>query len=115
MKTGTIKDSILKALLIISGITLGLTSFNNCDAQSIVGKWHRTGTTQFKIDKATGKETPLFTAEQQKQYDQASSANEYNEQLEFKANNTYVSKVSAKGLDPTEHTEKYSLTGNIRG
>ena len=113
MKTRTQKDFILKAFLIISGITFGFASLNNCDAQSIVGKWHRTGTTQFKIDKATGKETPLFTAEQQKQYDQASSANEYNEQLEFKANNTYVSKVSAKGLDPTEHTEKYSLTGNI--
>jgi SepF-like predicted cell division protein (DUF552 family) len=113
MKTRTQKDSILKALLIISGITFGFASLNNCDAQSIVGKWHRTGTTQFRIDKATGKETPLFTAEQQKQYDQASDANEYNEQLEFKSNNTYVSKVSAKGSEPTEHTEKYSITGNI--
>ena len=103
----------LKALLIISGITFGFASLNNCDAQSIVGKWHRTGTTQFRIDKATGKETPLFTAEQQKQYDAATNANEYNELLEFKSNNTYVSKVSAKGVGPTEHAEKYSLSGNI--
>lgn len=112
MKTKTLNAFILKSLLIISSITFGFAGFTKCDAQSILGKWHRTGTTKFRIDKATGKETPLFTAEQQKQYDQATEANEYNELLEFKSNNTYVSKVSAKGTDPTERTEKYSLTGN---
>ena len=90
----------------------GVCSITKCDAQSIVGKWHRTGTTSFKIDKATGKQTPLFTAEQQKQYDEATAANEYNELLEFKSNNTYISNVSAKGRKPTERTEKYSLSGN---
>lgn len=103
----------LKVLLGIACITVGFAGLNKCNAQSIVGKWHRTGTSQFKIDKATGKETPLLTAEQQKQYDQASEANKYNEQLEFKSNNTYVSRVSAEGLEETEHTEKYSITGNI--
>jgi putative NADH-flavin reductase len=66
----------------------------------------------FKIDKATGKEKPMFTPEQQKQYDQATAANDYNELLKFKSNNTYVSKVSAKGMKPIERTEKYSLSGN---
>jgi hypothetical protein len=103
----------LKALFVTICLMAGLAGFAKCNAQSIVGKWHRTGTTQFRIDKTTGKETPLFTAEQQKQYDQASEANKYNEQLEFKSNNTYVSRVSADGLEPTEHTEKYSITGNI--
>ena len=102
----------LKALVAIVCITVGFAGFTKCNAQSIVGKWHRTGATNFRIDKATGKETPLFTAEQQKQYDQATDENEYNELLEFKSNNTYVSKVSAKGKEPTEHTEKYSLSGN---
>ncbi len=102
----------LKAIVIIACITVGFSSFTKCDAQSIVGKWHRTDATKFRIDKATGKETPLFTAEQRKQYDQATDANEYNELLEFKSNNTYISKVSAKGIEPTERTEKYSLTGN---
>jgi hypothetical protein len=102
----------LKALIAIACITVGFAGFTKCDAQSIVGKWHRTGTTSFKIDKATGKETPLFTAEQQKQYDAATAENEYNELLEFKSNNTFISNVSAKCMKPTERTEKYSLSGN---
>jgi hypothetical protein len=113
MKTKSMfKAFTFKDLLIFTCIFIGFAGFTKCDAQSIVGKWHRTGATKFRIDKATGKETPLFTAEQQKQYDQATDANEYNELLEFKSNNTYVSKVSAKGVEPTEHTEKYSLSGN---
>jgi hypothetical protein len=102
----------LKTLLVIICITVGFAGFTKCEAQSIVGKWHRTGTTSFRIDKATGKQTPLFTAEQQKQYDEATAANEYNELLEFKSDNTYTSNVSAKGRKPTERTEKYSLLGN---
>jgi|ERR1035437_840262 hypothetical protein len=39
MKTNTLKAFILKALLIISGITFGFASFNKCDAQSIADKW----------------------------------------------------------------------------
>ena len=39
MKTNTLKAFILKVLIIISGITFGFTSFNKCDAQSIMGKW----------------------------------------------------------------------------
>jgi hypothetical protein len=42
MKTKTTKAFILKALLIITGITFGFTSFNKYDAQSIEGKWYST-------------------------------------------------------------------------
>ena len=111
MKTQSMFTSfILKVFIAITCIT-GFAGVK-CDAQSIVGKWHRTATGSFKIDKATGKETPVFTPEQQKQYDEATAANEYNEVLEFKANNTYVSNVSAKGRAATEHTGNYSLSGN---
>ncbi len=101
----------LKALIVITCITVGFAGFVKCDAQSIMGKWHRTGDTQFNIDKATGKETLLFTAEQQKQYDAATNANEYNEMLEFKSNNTFISNVSARGSKYPERTGKYSLSG----
>ena len=102
----------LKAIITIACITVGFAGFTKCDAQSIIGKWHRTGTNSFKIDKTTGKETPVFTAEQQKQYDEATAANEYKELLEFKSNNTYISNVSAKGRAATEHTGNYSLSGS---
>jgi type VI protein secretion system component VasA len=103
---------IFRALLVVTSSIFGLAGCSNCDAQSIVGKWHRTGTLSFKIDKATGKQTPLLSAEQQKQYDQATAANEYNELLEFKSDDTYISIVSAKDMKATEHTEKYSISGN---
>ena len=111
IKSSIIRAFTSKVLFIITCTLLGFATTTKCDAQSIIGKWHRTGTSNFKIDKATGKETPLFTAEQQKQYDEATAANEYNELLEFKSNNTYVSNVSARGSKLPERTEKYSLSG----
>jgi hypothetical protein len=103
---------IFRALLVVTISIYGFAGFSKCDAQSIVGKWHRTGTTAFKIEKATGKQTPSLSAEQQKQYDQATVANEYNELLEFKSDDTYISTVSVKDRKATEHTEKYSVSGN---
>ncbi len=98
-----------KALLVIAfSFSIGL----RCEAQSIVGKWHRSATGSFKIDKATGKVTPVFTAEQQKQYDQISAENGYTEVLTFRSNNTFTSIASAKGMKPIERTDKYSLSGN---
>ena len=112
MKTQSMNASFIAKVLIVITCITGFAGITKSDAQSIVGKWHRVATGSFKIDKATGKETPVFTPEQQKQYDQATAANEYNELLEFKSNNTYVSNVSAKGMKPQERTEKYSLTRN---
>lgn len=111
-KSSATTASAFKLSLIITCVVLTLLSFTDCHAQSIIGKWHRGGTLSFKIDKASGKETPVFTPEQQKQYDEATAANEYKELLEFKSNNTYISNVSAKGRPATEHTGNYSLSGN---
>jgi hypothetical protein len=111
MKTRSIFTSfVLKAFIVITCIT-GFAGIK-CDAQSIIGKWHRAGTLSFKIDKATGKETPALTPAQQKQYDDATAANEYNEVLEFKSSTTYTSNISAKGRPATAHTGNYSLSGN---
>ncbi len=109
--TPTFTAFILKVLIVIAFITVGFDGFCKCDAQSIVGKWHRGGTKIFVTDKSNGTQKPL-SAEQQKQFDDAAIANGYNETLEFKSDNTYISEVSAKGMEPKERTEKYSLSGN---
>jgi hypothetical protein len=59
MKTITLKAFILRALFIISCITSGLIGFNNCNAQSIEGKWKEVSGKDFctaKGVKATGKQ-----------------------------------------------------------
>ena len=105
------KSFISKALFILTFSLLGFAGAIKCNAQSIIGKWHRGGTKIFVTDKTNGTQKPL-SPQQQKQFDDAAIASGYNEVLEFKSNNTYVSKVSAKDREPTEHTEKYSLSGN---
>ncbi|MDB4904769.1 MAG: hypothetical protein JWQ63_4050 [Mucilaginibacter sp.] len=112
MKTQSKFTSIILKIAIVITCIIGFGGFTKSDAQSIIGKWHRTGTIAFKIDKVTGKQVPALSAGQQKQFDDAARANEYKESFEFKLDNTYVSKVSAKGMEPREHTEKYSLSGN---
>jgi hypothetical protein len=112
MKTNsTFTAFTLKVFVVTTFITVGFAGFCKCDAQSIVGKWHRGGTKIFVTDKTNGTQTPV-SAQQQKQFDDAAIANGYDETLEFKSNNTYISKVSAKGMEPRERTEKYSLLGN---
>jgi hypothetical protein len=81
-------------------------------AQSVAGKWKRTGTILFIKDKATGRQVQA-SAEMQQQYDQAIAANGYTELLELKADNTYVSTVStASGGKPMVHNGNYSRSGN---
>jgi len=112
MKTkSTFTAFTLKVIIVITFITLGFAGFCKCDAQSIVGRWHRGGTKIFVTDKTNGTQKPL-SAQEQKQFDDAAIANGYNETVEFKSNNTYISTVSAKGMAPKERTEKYSLSGN---
>ena len=101
---------ISKALLIITCAAVGLFGFITCDAQSIVGKWKRTGTKIFVTDKATGKQTPAEAGMQQ-QYDQAIAARGYKEILEFKADNTYIITTSAAGNAKPAHNGNYSLAG----
>ena len=112
MKTNsTFTAFTLKVFVVTTFITVGFAGFCKCDAQSIVGKWHRGGTKIFVTDKTNGTQTPV-SAQQQKQFDDAAIENGYDETLEFKSDNTYISKVSAKGMEPKERTEKYSLSGN---
>lgn len=115
MKTtkSSFKSFTFKALLFFISITFTFAGVTRCDAQSVVGRWKRTGTKIFETDKATGKQTPV-SAQKQLQYDQASAANGYNEMLEFKSDNTYISTVSKAGeTKPTSHTGNYSISGNI--
>jgi hypothetical protein len=102
----------VKALFIISVFTTGISGFVQCDAQSVVGKWTRTFTKNFMLDKATGKQVPV-SAEQQKQFEDAIAERGYKETLELKSDNSYISTVATKGVSPTSHSGKYSLSGNI--
>jgi hypothetical protein len=79
-------------------------------AQSIVGKWKRNTTNIFTLDKATGKQVPL-SADAQKQYNEASRKNGYQETLEMKADNSFVSSVTTTGEAPRIHVGKYTLAG----
>jgi hypothetical protein len=99
----------LKNLPILFCIITGFFSFTRCEAQSVVGKWRRTFTKIYVRDKTTGKQVPA-SAEMQKIFDE--QANKYNETLELKSDNTYISKVSAVGDDkPTAHNGTYALSG----
>ena len=109
MKTRSLENATSKLLFIITCIAVGLVSFINCDAQSVVGKWKRTFTKIFVADKATGKQVPA-SAEMQKTFDE--HANAYNETLELKSDNTYISTVSAGADDkPKVHNGTYTLSG----
>src|SRR5664279_3124023 len=96
-------------IFLLTGIFfLSLTSI--CSAQSIVGKWKRNTTKNFTLDKATGKQVPV-SAEAQKQYNDAISKNGYQETLEMKGDNSYVSTVTTTGAEPRSHEGKYTVTG----
>jgi hypothetical protein len=99
----------LKTLPILAFITLSLFSFTNCEAQSAIGKWKRTFTKIFVTDKTTGKQVQA-SAEMQKSFDE--HANAYNETLEFKPDNTYISTISTAADDkPKVRMGTYSLSG----
>jgi hypothetical protein len=89
MKPKTLKAFILKALLIITGITFGFASFNICDAQSIVGKWNQISSKQF------------ITAEGSKTHGKSvletQMASIGTVVFEFKSDHTYIEKTSHAG------------------
>jgi len=82
---------------------------SNCEGQSVVGRWQRDISRLFTIDAATGKEISA-DPETQKQFDAAIAKNAYQEIVEFKADNTYTSTVTAAGKQ-TPHSGKYTLSG----
>ena len=96
---------ILKALIVITCITIGFAGFTKCDAQSIVGKWNSLAVKQFLGPKgatAYGKqvlETKVGTT--------GSAVNE------FKSDHTWVTKSTS--IDDSKVltlTGTWSLTGN---
>jgi hypothetical protein len=104
------ENSALK-ILGIAIFIIGFTGTITCNAQSVVGKWKRTFTKIFVTDKTTGKQVPV-SDEMQKSFDE--HANTYNETLEIKSDNTYISTVSAGSTSsPTIHNGVYSLSGKI--
>jgi hypothetical protein len=105
MKTKTLKAFILKALLIITGITFGFASFNKCDAQSIVGKWNQISSKQF------------LTAEGSKTHGKSvletQMASIGTVVFEFKSDHTYIEKTSHAGDSKVlTFTGTWSLSGN---
>src|ERR1700722_4958580 len=103
----------LKRLTALTMLVLGFVRFTPCQAQSIIGKWNRTGTKIFTADKVTGKQIPA-SAQMQQQYDQAMAARGYREILELKSDHTFVITVSTSGnTKPMTHTGNYSLSGNV--
>ena len=83
----------LKALLIISCITVGFTSFTKCDAQSIVGKWKVTSVKLF-LNAGGPVEHPIPP--------------DHIYQFEFKADKTYI---VTDGPGSTS-TGTWSVSGN---
>jgi hypothetical protein len=104
-----IARSIKVASLLIF-LNIGFAGFNQCTAQSVIGKWERTGTKFFVTDKASGKQTPV-SSDKQQQYDKAAAERGYKETLEFKSGNIYTSTVTAGGEEPKIHNGNYSLSG----
>jgi hypothetical protein len=105
MKTKALKDFIIKALLIISGITFGFAGFNNCDAQSIVGKWNGVSVKNYfsaEYAKVSGKSMEEKTVKEA-----GYSA------IEYKPDHTFIMTFSAPN-DPEVTTMKgtWSLTGD---
>jgi len=99
----------LFSIFLLTGIFfLSMTVISS--AQTVVGKWKRNTTKNFTLDKATGKQVPV-SAEAQKQYNDAISKNGYQETLEMKADNSYISTVTTTGAVARSHEGKYTLTG----
>ena len=112
MKSLIFSPFVMKRYVLIISITCGLMGFGECYAQTIVGKWKRSGTTFFVKDKATGKQVPASAAAQQ-QYDEAQAARGYNEVLEINSDNTYTSTVVTNGGGkPLIHNGNYRMSGN---
>lgn len=105
MKTKTLNAFILKALLIITGITFGFSSLNKCDAQSIEGKWNQISAKQFL--------TPEAAKTHGKSVLETQMATIGTVVFEFKSNHTYVEKTSnVNDSRVLTFTGTWSVSGN---
>ena len=92
----------LKALITITCITVGFSSFIVCNAQSIVGKWNEVSAKQFFTPEGS-KQTGKSVIEKQ------TSATDKVE-LEFKSDHTYIE--IAGHIKFHTSTGKWSVSGN---
>ena len=95
----------LKALLFISCITVGFTSFTKCDAQAIVGKWKGVSVKNY------------FSAEgvkmMGKPMEEKTSKESGNSNIEYKADHTFIMNLSApNSAEVTTMKGTWSLAGD---
>ena len=109
-RTSVYKTHRVKNLFAIVFFAVSITGVIECDAQSVIGKWERTGTKIFVSEKSSGKQVPA-SSEMQQKYDKAIIERGYKEIIEFKSGSTYVSTVTAAGKEPMIHDGNYSLSG----
>jgi hypothetical protein len=96
---------ILKALFVVTFITVGFAGLTKCDAQSIVGKWKGVSVKNYfsaEYAKTTGKSI-----------DEKSAKEAGNSTIEFKSDHTFIMTFSAIN-DPQVTTMKgtWNLTGD---
>lgn len=95
----------LKALLIITCITIGFAGFTKCEAQSPVGKWNRISGKQYYIPEAAKKLGKAFV--------EVSTASAGSSVIEIKADHTYIKTLSGKYQpQPITLTGTWSVSGN---
>jgi len=96
---------ILKALLIITCITVGFANFTTCDAQSVVGKWKGVSVKNFysaEYAKVIGK--PV---------EEKSAKETGNSDIEYKSDHTFIMTFSAvNNPEVTTMDGTWSLTGD---
>ena len=106
MKTkSTFKTFILKALLIVTCITIVFAGFTKCDAQSIVGKWNGVSVKNYY--------SAEYAKEVGKPMEEKSAQEIGNSTIEYKTDHTFIITFSA--VNDTEVTTMkgtWSLTGD---
>ncbi|HTD39412.1 MAG TPA: DUF5004 domain-containing protein [Mucilaginibacter sp.] len=95
----------LKALLVITGVTIVLAGFTPCDAQSIVGKWNGVSVKNYysaEYAKVAGKSM-----------EEKTSKEAGNSTIEYKSDHTFVMTFSAPNApEVTTIKGTWALTGN---
>ena len=95
----------LKALLVITCITVGFAGFTKCEAQSPVGKWNRVSGKQYFTPEAAKKLGKAFV--------EVPMASAGSSVIEFKADHTYIKTLSGKYQPkPITLTGTWSVSGN---
>src|SRR5450432_4510778 len=95
----------LKALVVITCITVGFAGFTKCEAQSPEGKWNRVSGKQYF--------TPESAKKLGKAFVEVSTASAGSSVIEIKADHTYTKTLSGKYQPkPVTLTGTWSVSGN---